>query len=377
MKKNIIVSIILISVVFSGLAVAQQGARDEIEIPDILGYITLKCDFHMHTVFSDGEVWPFVRPREIWQEGLDAFAITEHVDWMNEDLGKDQQNRSYEIAQGTADRFGVTNIRGGEITIRLPVGHYNGIFLKDAVDMNQKNWFDGLVAAKAQGAFIFWNHPGWSAPDEIPTWSEHQDKAFNAGLMDGIEIVNENAYYPLAHKWAIERNLTMVGNSDIHPAINEMWDVNHGEHRPMTLVFAKSDSQEDIREALDNRRTAVYRHNYLIGDIKFLMPIFENSLVPNKKVVEVPLKGSGYLQVTNNSQVTYELELVEANTKLNTPKTITLHADRTVEIRCSAGKAATVGTETLTLKYVVKNLYVAPEEGMPLEYKIKVNFTEK
>lgn len=26
--------------------------RKEISLPDIPGYITLKCDFHMHTVFS-------------------------------------------------------------------------------------------------------------------------------------------------------------------------------------------------------------------------------------------------------------------------------------------------------------------------------------
>lgn len=35
--------------------------RKEILIPDIAGYLTLKCDFHMHTVFSDGNVWPTVR----------------------------------------------------------------------------------------------------------------------------------------------------------------------------------------------------------------------------------------------------------------------------------------------------------------------------
>jgi len=31
------------------------------QIPDIPGYYTIKCDLHMHTVFSDGKVWPTVR----------------------------------------------------------------------------------------------------------------------------------------------------------------------------------------------------------------------------------------------------------------------------------------------------------------------------
>ena len=55
--------------------------RRELHIPDIMGYKTLKCDFHMHTVFSDGAVWPTVRVDEAWQEGLDALAITDHIEY--------------------------------------------------------------------------------------------------------------------------------------------------------------------------------------------------------------------------------------------------------------------------------------------------------
>nr|MBD3623773.1 hypothetical protein [Sunxiuqinia sp.] len=51
--------------------------RQIIHIPNIPGYQTLKCDFHMHTVFSDGKVWPIVRAHEAWREGMDAIAITD------------------------------------------------------------------------------------------------------------------------------------------------------------------------------------------------------------------------------------------------------------------------------------------------------------
>ena len=46
-----------------------ESVRKTINIPNILGYQTLKCDFHTHTVFSDGVVWPTVRIDEAWQEG--------------------------------------------------------------------------------------------------------------------------------------------------------------------------------------------------------------------------------------------------------------------------------------------------------------------
>jgi len=40
--------------VLAALAAAQ--VRDPLPVPDLPGYKTLKCDVHMHTVFSDGQV---------------------------------------------------------------------------------------------------------------------------------------------------------------------------------------------------------------------------------------------------------------------------------------------------------------------------------
>ena len=77
-KLNLIILIFLFS--FSTLCFSQN--RTEINIPDIPGYLTLKCDFHMHTVFSDGDVWPTVRVQEAWLEGLDAISITDHIEYL-------------------------------------------------------------------------------------------------------------------------------------------------------------------------------------------------------------------------------------------------------------------------------------------------------
>ena len=83
----------------TSLVFGQGNVRTEIDIPEIPGYVTLKCDFHMHTVFSDGLVWPTVRVGEAWKEGLNALAISDHIEYQphRKDIPTDH-NRSYEIA---------------------------------------------------------------------------------------------------------------------------------------------------------------------------------------------------------------------------------------------------------------------------------------
>ena len=49
--------------------------RQEITIPQILGYNVYTADLHTHTIYSDGNVTPELRVREAWQDGLDILAI--------------------------------------------------------------------------------------------------------------------------------------------------------------------------------------------------------------------------------------------------------------------------------------------------------------
>ena len=44
----------------------------------------------------------------------------------------------------------------------MPPGHFNAIFLNDSNPLEQKAYKDAFNEAKKQGAFIFWNHPGWA-----------------------------------------------------------------------------------------------------------------------------------------------------------------------------------------------------------------------
>ena len=74
--KKVLVSAFLLATCLMNV---QAQRRNEIQVPDLDGYTTLKCDFHMHTVFSDGLVWPTVRVDEAYREGLDAISLTEHI----------------------------------------------------------------------------------------------------------------------------------------------------------------------------------------------------------------------------------------------------------------------------------------------------------
>ena len=74
--------------------------REIINIPEVNGYQVLKCDFHTHTVFSDGLVWPNIRAQEAWEEGLDAIALTEHVEYHPyKDYVEVNHNRSHELIE--------------------------------------------------------------------------------------------------------------------------------------------------------------------------------------------------------------------------------------------------------------------------------------
>lgn len=344
MNRHIKLIAVFIFLAFTGLS-AQVSHRKEIKIPDILGYKTLKCDFHIHTVFSDGDVWPTLRVQEAWSEGLDAIAITDHIEYQPKKADVNvNHNRSYEVAKITADRFGITLIRGGEITQDMPPGHFNLIFVKDAEALVKDNWTETLIEGKKQGAFVFWNHPGWidQQPDGIPRWYEQHAKLLEQNMFMGIEVVNGPDYYPEVHNWCNEKKLTLMGNTDIHPPIAFEYDLKAGERRSMTLVFAKENTEEALKDALLNRRTVVFSKGKLIGEEKYLLPIFEKSAGFNSNSVKTIGRGTCYLYARNNSDIPYNLELKSNNDKISFPKQITLPANSSVQyaVRAKMGVLA-------------------------------------
>lgn len=354
---------------------AQTNVRTEINIPDVPGYVTLKCDFHSHTVFSDGEVWPTVRVVEAWQEGLDAIALSDHIEYQihTEDITKNH-NRPYEIARSKADELGIILIKGAEITRSMPPGHFNAIFLKDINPLDTENWHDVFNAANEQGAFVFWNHPGWRQPNEIPIWYDEHTELFQKGLFQGIEIVNEYSYYPKAYQWALEKKLTILGDSDIHSPINLTFDLAQGQHRPITLVFARQKSEQAIKQALLERRTAVYYNELLIGEEKFLKPIFEQSIEILNPNVLIKGKDRATIQIRNRSDLNFDLVSEKEFEEIAIPAEIKFYADKTMLFQISGKSKSLSGNKKFSIPFVVKNLLTTPDKGLPIVLNFEVNF---
>lgn len=261
--------IFLLIVFTTTLRTTAQDLDRKIEFPDVDSFLTLKCDLHIHTVFSDGHVWPTIRVSEAVKDGLDAISLTEHIEnqpW-KEDIPHPDRNRSYEIAKKAAKPHNLIVIHGTEITRDMPPGHANALFVKDVNELVVEDSITAYQKARGQGAFIFWNHPNWiqQQKDGIPQLSTLHDSLIKSDLLHGIEVVNDLTFSEEALRIAIENNLTVLGTSDIHGLVDYQYRIAEGGHRPICLVFAEERSEKAIREALFAGRTVTWFDNILAG----------------------------------------------------------------------------------------------------------------
>ncbi|NDC87313.1 MAG: PHP domain-containing protein [Bacteroidetes bacterium] len=289
-----------------------------ITFPDVEGYLTLKVDLHMHTVFSDGKVWPNIRVEEALKDGLDAIAITEHLEYQphRADIPHPDRNRAFDIAQEAAGDRGLLVIRGSEITRSMAPGHANAIFLDDANPLLKDDAEEAYTAARQQGAFIFWNHPAWlaQAPDGVPPLSPLHRNLIETDRLHGIEVVNMFDYSAEALQIALDHNLTILGTSDIHGLIDWEFDIPGGGHRPITMVFAEERTEASLKEALFEGRTAVWFNDMLIGREQYLVPLLEATLevtqfeyVGREKVARVTIANHSDAELIVRNQSPYSL----------------------------------------------------------------------
>jgi len=357
------------------LLLSPARVRTPLQFPDILGYRTLKCDFHMHTVFSDGNVWPTVRAEEAWRNGLDAIAITDHIEYQphKADVNPDH-NRSFDIARPDGEKLGITMIKGSEITRKMPPGHLNAIFIRDASLLAKDTWREALAEAVKQDAFIFWNHPGWKGqqPDGVARWYPEHTELFEQGNLHGIEVVNEREYYPEAHRWSIEYNLTMLSNSDVHDPVFMDYDPDHGDHRAYTLVFATDNSVEAIREALFDRRTVVVLNNLMAGAEPWLQAIFKNSVQVKNSTLIISAGESVYLQVHNTTAVDYALVRADTIDGFEFPHEVILYGGKTVLIKIKRIAKEIPEQLQISLPFRVSNLKVTPDESLFVEFPLTI-----
>jgi len=334
---------------------ATADIRREIQFPDIPGYKTIVADFHTHTVFSDGLVWPTVRMDEAWREGIDAIAVTDHIEYQpHKEYVSQDHNASYEVARPTAQRKNIMLIKGTEITRGTPPGHFNAVFIKDVDPINTDDFLEAVGEAAKQGGFVFWNHHSWKG-EELGKWMPVHQTLYDNKWLGGIEVLNGSVYYPTAHQWCLDKGLAMLGNSDFHaPSLHHSSDT--GDHRALTLVFVKEFTQDGVKEALVDARSAAWDEHRMIGREKELGPLFDASIEvspPHHKDSKTL-----WVEIKNNSHLTYKLK----RTGNTGPGSITLDADAKVLVRVENLS----GNEDIVLEYEAENVLVGPDKGLPV-----------
>ncbi len=350
---------------------AQSEDPDEdtrmIEFPDIPGFITLKCDLHMHSVLSDGNVWPGIRVQEALRDGLDAISITDHIEYQphKDDIPHPDRNRTYELARKAAEGTDLMVIPGTEITRSMPPGHFNAIFVKDVNKLNQDDVMEVFREARNQGAFVFWNHPHWTAqrPDGVATLTDMHQELLKEGLFAGIEVYNDNTYSGEAVRLAGEYKLTMLGNSDVHGLVDWAYQVPEGGHRPVTLVFAREKTPEAMQVAMENRQTVVWFKNSLVGNQEFLIPLITGSL-------EVQKEGRGpvpSVMIHNLSDADYILENLSGYTLHNFAPVFTLKAHETTTVMVKTLESL----DSFELKFKVLNAFSSPTEHVDITLRVE------
>lgn len=347
----------------------RPAQREQIIIPNVGAYQVLKCDFHMHTVFSDGNVWPTVRNQEVWQEGLDAYAITDHIEYTphKEDVIVNH-NRGYELLKESAAKNNLILLKGNELTRDTPPGHFNALYNSDASEyiVSRDTALDkeALMKASAQNAFIFWNHPGWKPGIEGSyEWIPFVDYLYQNKTLHGIEVINGFGIHLKALDWCIDKGLTVMGSTDMHSLVAHEYDLSKEYvHRTMTLVLAKERTAKSIREALVAGRTVAWASKILAGKEEHVRALFE-ACVELMPVHYTEEKKNGdkinYYELRNNSDLYFELDLKNGNST----KRVVLYPRSAQQITASA--------ETASLSGEVISTYVRSDQHLTVNFSLK------
>lgn len=365
-------SIALFAAIATCSCLAHARETREIDFPDTReGERILAVDPHTHSVFSDGHVWPTVRVWEAEKDDLDAFMVTEHLEYQphRDDIPHPDRNRSLALALEGAERAHAQQlvISGSEITRSFPPGHINAVFIKDANALLVDDWREAIKAAKAQGAFTFWNHSWWPRdfPNGVVKLSAAHRGLIRERLLDGIEVANGDSYSDEAFKIALENDLAVIGVSDIHGLVDYDYDIAGGEQRTVTLVVAEEKSEAAIKKAFEAHRTAaLYRHT-LIGREREVRAIVEGalSLEPGNYI----RNGSTILNVVirNGSSTPFSLQNIGLKGFNDAGAVITVpaHGEVSLDVKDVSDKGA------LSLDFEILNTLVAPRRHLAISLK--------
>jgi hypothetical protein len=119
----------------------------------------------------------------------------------------------------------------------------------------------------------------------------------------------------------------------------------------------------------------VYSGDKLIGEARFLKPIFEASIRLLQQPLRFKGKQSKNLQIHNSSDIPYELELLTAADDLSVPAQISLPPRRTVLFQVRSESTTLSVEREAKPGYRIKNLLVAPGKGLELELPFTVQWS--
>ena len=363
-------NLILVLVIFFVNINYAQNKKTFFESPEDIYYIS--SDLHIHTVFSDGAVWPTIRVDEAIRDSIDLISLTEHLEYQSHltDIPHTNRNRSFQIAGGYVQNRPLAVVHGTEITKPMPPGHFNAIFIKDANKFFDKNkepleFIKGIKEANDQEAFVFWNHPMWEAnrSDGIVKLDPIHQEIIDKKLLHGIEVVNFDTFSEEAMQIAIDNDLTMMGTSDVHILI--AWDFNiekESFHRPITFIMSNNRTIKSIRDALFNGDTFIWYRDLIIGKSNNLKQVIDNNL-------EVISKGYSYrdrkveilqIELKNKSVAPINLNYTGEYTFHNDYKFINLEpkSSKTIYVKTKKIK------QTVDLEFEILNYVVGPKTNL-------------
>lgn len=330
----------------------------------------ISSDLHIHTVFSDGEVWPSIRIKEARRDSLDLISMTEHLEYLSykNDLKITDRNRSYNISKALLKKDEpLMIVNGSEITKPMPPGHFNAIFVKDVNPLLNSDGEKSMIEANKQGAFVFWNHPNWieNRDDGIAKFDEIHQRLLEKKLFHGIEVVNEHTYSEEALALALENNLTIMGTSDIHGLIDWTFDKEKKQHRPITFILSKNRTIKSIRDALFNQKTFVWHRDILIGKEENISPVVSENLKITslgyyKKIVTI--------KIQNKSVVPFKLRYLGD---------YTFHKNSSIlEIPARGELLVTIKTKeiltSIKMSFEVLNVITAPKKNLVIKKNINL-----
>lgn len=203
-------------------------------LPADAGLTWLACDFHAHTLHSDGSL-PVAGLASLGvTAGLDVLAVTDH--------------NTVSHHAGLPDvgaRYGITLLPGQEVTTER--GHANAFGVIPWVDFREpaSSWVSSVASA---GGLLSINHPlasdcAWHHPlDSRPPLAEIFHHTWMAHEWTG----------PLAWWTAWGLSTVPIGGSDFHSPAD-----GRPVGRPVTWVAAASASVPDVLAALRAGRTAL------------------------------------------------------------------------------------------------------------------------